>query len=468
MRKILLIAFLISSFITYSQEKYKVIYDYNTENISYHRLNQNNQIIDTLLKPRIKRNGLVAVELQNVNPFAVNVITEVTEENLQKSEGGGFNFSSLLGGISAFSGNKLNLNLQNLPADSIFTRSKSRGQAAINRDLNEFNQVTTTVSALKNTLLSNLLNPNLDKETILSNINTLAGKTVDSRLSDPRENFYLYLSNVESVVESSKNAVQNEIMAIQNDITQSTQSEDLNTRGALTARNTVYTDLQNLMSTLNSASAATTQDLDKIKSLYAMLEASSFKQTYDYEMEADKVNINLKFVQSDFSQEADTDNSKNTLRTRDIKLYSKGGFKINSGVALTLNNFGSSSNDYFIDSNGVIGADNNDFFVPNLSTMINFYPVIGDNFNLGGSFGISIPISSNLSGINFLLGPSVFLGSTSKLSLSGGLAYGPVQRLKGGVNVGDTTTARDLSQFTRNIYDLGYFAGISFSLFDIK
>ena len=100
--------------------------------------------------------------------------------------------------------------------------------------------------------------------------------------------------------------------------------------------------------------------------------------------------------------------------------------------------------------------------------MINFYPVIGDNFNVGGSFGLSIPIADDVNGVNFLLGPSVFLGRQSRLSLSGGVAYGPVNRLTNGLEIDQTTTLSSLDNFTKKVYDFGYFFGISFSLFDIN
>jgi hypothetical protein len=164
-----------------------------------------------------------------------------------------------------------------------------------------------------------------------------------------------------------------------------------------------------------------------------------------------------------------TDTKANTLKTRNIKLYSTGGFKINTGIALTLNNFGSSSQEFYIEENGTIGADSNNYLTPNLSTMINFYPYLGENFNVGGSFGLSIPISGdNINGISFLLGPSLHFGSKSRLSLSGGLAYGPVNKLKNGLEVGDTPSSESIDTFTKSVYDFGYFFGISFSLFDLN
>jgi hypothetical protein len=241
-------------------------------------------------------------------------------------------------------------------------------------------------------------------------------------------------------------------------------------RGALVERNYLISDLQNLLSSLDQSSFQTVNDLKKIQSLYSMLEASSFERTYDYLLEADKVNIELKFVQSDFAQKGSGSDNSGVLKTRNIKLYSKGGFKVNTGVALTLNNFGSKSQDFYIAEDGTIGADQNDYFTPNLSTMINFYPYTGENFNIGGSFGLSIPISgdNNVKGINFLLGPSLHFGSSSRLSVSGGLAYGPVRKLTNGLQVGDQTTFGSVDNFTKDVYDFGYFFGISFSLFDIN
>jgi len=308
----------------------------------------------------------------------------------------------------------------------------------------------------------------LDKEAILENIKLIANEQEDARSTDPNKNFYLYLSNLEKIVESDK---QN-ILANFDEMSKEIESADANatpiSRGDLTERNNTFQNLQKLINSLNESTSRTKENLDKIKELYALLEASSFEQTYDYLIEADKVNIELKFVQSDFSEAVDVDNTKSTIKTRNIKLFSKGGFKINTGVAFTLNNFESNSNDFYISQDGVIGADKNDFYVPNLSTMINFYPVMGESFNIGGSFGLSIPISSDIGGVSFLLGPSIFLGNKSRLSISGGMAYGPVTELTNGLEVGDTTDLRDLENFTRTIYDFGYYFGISFSLFDIN
>ncbi|TGV04840.1 hypothetical protein [Flavivirga rizhaonensis] len=451
-----------------AQQRYRVTYDYQTEEVNYLKLDKNGTVTDSLDNAKIKRNSLIELKLRNVNPFAVQVQTDVKEEDLLVA-GQGFNFSSLLSGIKSFTNDDINLNTSNLPDTKIFkSENGTRGSASASSNFEDLNNTMTNVSALKTTLVSNLLNPNLDKETILKNLLKTADKEVDVRLPSAKDNFYVYLAKVEKLIKDSRSQLEGNINAMSNDIEKSFENEEIS-RGELVSRNISLSDLQRLMSNLNQSTSQSLENLEELRSLYATLEASNFEQTYDYELSADKVNIELKFVQSEFSNNLDIDDSQTTLKTRNIKLISKGGFKINTSVAMTLNNFGSNSNKFYLD-NGIIGADKNDFFVPNLSTMINFYPFMGENFNLGGSFGLSIPISSNdsIEGVNFLFGPSMFFGSKSRLSLSGGLAYGPVQQLTNGLSVGDSTSFTNVENFTRSVYDFGYYFGISFSLFDLN
>ncbi|MBT8325289.1 MAG: hypothetical protein KJO96_08320 [Winogradskyella sp.] len=454
----------------YAQERYKITYDYKTEQITYLSLDKNNIVKDTLAQPKLKRNSLVELQLKNVNPFAVKVETNVKEENLIQA-GQGFNFSSLLGGINSFTGNNLNLNTANLPDTGLFSSEKgTRGIDAAQNAVEDINTTMTTIDALKTTLLSNLVNPNLSKFAIKENLVYAADAEQDVRLPSAGDNFYVYLSKLKKSLEDSKSQVSSAINQLADEMEQSTSEATALSRGELIRRNATISTLENMLNTLDQSTLQSLSNIEELKSLYTLLEASNFEQTYDYELSADKVNIELKFIQSDFSNMLDNDDEANTVRTRNIKIFSKGGFKINTSVALTLNNFGSKSNDYFIDDSSVIGADENNFFVPNLSTLINFYPFMGENFNVGGSFGLSVPISGtgDINGINFLFGPSLFFGSKSRLSLSGGLAYGPVKKLTNGLEVGDTTSFSSIDNFTRNVYDFGYYFGVSFSIFDLK
>ncbi|MDY7396304.1 hypothetical protein UMM65_13720 [Aureibaculum sp. 2210JD6-5] len=468
MKTIIVLFFVSTSFLCLAQEKYRVVYDYKSENVNYYHLNKLNQVDDTLAKPRIKRNSLIEIQLQNVNPFAVDVISNIKEEEIHNS-GQGFNFSSLLGGIGSFAGDNLKLNLDKLPTDSIFGKSLSSRGTNIDNKFSQLNSILTNISAVKNTFVSNLINPNFDKDNIYDNLISAANSIEDSRLAtDPKDNFYIFLSELEQIVLEDSSELSGEISQIISDLEKNADDQAALSRGDIVSMNSKILNLEGIRTSLGVSKSKSNENLNKIRSLYSKLDAASFVNTYDYQLLADKVNIELKFIQSDFSKEADDDKNKSTLKTRNIKLFSKGGFKINTSVALTLNNFGSNSKDFYISESKTIGADSNDYFVPNLSTMINFYPVAGENFNIGGSFGLSIPISDEIGGINFLIGPSLFFGNKSRLSLSGGVAYGPVKRLTNGLQIGDSTAFNDVDKVTKNVYDFGYFFGISFSLFDVK
>lgn len=470
MKLFLSAALLVFSTFMLGQEKYRVQYDYKTDNFEFFKLNKSNQIVDTLNNPKFKRNSIIEIKLKNVNPFAVSIKTDAKEQEIHSSGSNGFNFSNLLGGISSFSGGDLKLNVSKLPNNTgLFQGADASRGDKIENKFSDLNNLSTNIEALKRTLMANLTNPNLDKETILKNLIQVASIQEDSRIADPNQNFHVYISSLKKIVTEDANAIASNLNDIKDDLEKKVNDEkNTISRGELKAQNMNFNNLENLLAKLSESSNWTTENLNKIESLYTSLEASSFEQTYDYEISADKVDLELKFSQSEFANKLDDDANVTAIKTRHVKLFSKGGFKINTGVALTLNNFKSKSFDYFIDENGVIGANENNYFTPNLSTMINFYPVIGENFNIGGSFGLSIPIAEGVTGVNYLFGPSIILGNQSRLALSGGIAYGPVKKLINGLAVGDTTSLNDVSSFTKNVYDFGFYFGISFSIFNLN
>lgn len=471
MKKVLNLFLVFSATAILSQEKYRVIYDYQTEVINYYKLDKLNNIEDTLTSPKFKRNSLIELKLINVNPFAVSIKTDVKEETIHPKMSG-FNFSSLLGKVNSLSGESLNLNVASVTGENSFLSrgkdpqaAKSRG-AKLSNQFSDLNKLTTDIDAIEATFRSNLLNPNFDKAQILKNLKESSSKFMDTRIPNPNENYYTFLYNLDNVVKEDTKELQNEIANITSEIDETLNAEQPMSRGELVQTNNTFKNLEALKLSLNAKQTNTSENLNTIKNLYSSLEASNFEQTYDYIIEADKVGIELNFLQSELAK---TEGSEPSLiKTRSLNLFSKGGFKINTSVALTLNNFGSKSKDFFIDENSIIGEDTGNGSTPNLSTMINFYPVISENFNIGGSFGVSIPVSGEARGINFLLGPTIFLGSKSRLSLSGGVAYGTVTKLKNGLEVGDTATFTDIDSFTKSVYDFGYYFGISFSLFELN
>ena len=450
-----------------SQEKYQVIYDYQTDIIQYYQLNKENKVVDTLSKAKFKKNLPIEIKIKNVNPFALNVSSVIKEEEIHQQNDNSFNFTSLLGGISNFSkNNKIPLNIENLPInEKTFSRGSSRGNARGSAE--SLNKLNAGIEAIRSTIISNLLNPNLNKEEILSNIRKVSLEIIDGKFSsDPDQNYYLFLADLKKIVNDDTQVVADYISLLSKDYTNELPN-NLSSNEIL-SRGEQFSQFTQIASNLSQYSNNANKEIDEIKELYSKLESSNFEKVYDYTIQSDKANIDLKFMPSDFSSQYTNTSEKNIVKERQIKLYSKGGFKISTSVALTLNNFGDKSKEYYIGEGNIIGADKNSSYIPNLSTMINFYPVIGNNFNIGGSFGVSIPISDNIKGVNFLLGPSLFFGDKNRISLTGGVAYGPVQKLTNGLIEGQVTNYNSIDNYTKNVYDVGYFMGISFSLANIK
>lgn len=450
-----------------SQEKYQVIYDYQTDIIQYYQLNKENKVVDTLSKAKFKKNLPIEIKIKNVNPFALNVSSVIKEEEIHQQNDNSFNFTSLLGGISNFSkNNKIPLNIENLPInEKTFSRGSSRGNARGSAE--SLNKLNAGIEAIRSTIISNLLNPNLNKEEILSNIRKVSLEIIDGKFSsDPDQNYYLFLADLKKIVNDDTQVVADYISLLSKDYTNELPN-NLSSNEIL-SRGEQFSQFTQIASNLSQYSNNANKEIDEIKELYSKLESSNFEKVYDYTIQSDKANIDLKFMPSDFSSQYTNTSEKNIVKERQIKLYSKGGFKISTSVALTLNNFGDKSKEYYIGEGNIIGADKNSSYIPNLSTMINFYPVIGNNFNIGGSFGVSIPISDNIKGVNFLLGPSLFFGDKNRISLTGGVAYGPVQKLTNGLFEGQVTNYNSIDNYTKNVYDVGYFMGISFSLANIK
>lgn len=424
-----------------AQKKYKATYDYQTDQLLYFELDSSNKIIDTISSAKLKRGSILMIEIENVNPFALNIETTVDEESLHETSGG-FNFAGLLGNIQNISGGSLAPNVPELPMGELvgFRGNGSRGSTDMVDDLEK---LAVSLRALKKSLLSDMRNPNLTKNQIVRNVKNLASQYDDARLPDPEDNLYLFMETLESLIRTDSEKIKVSINS----------TEEGLSRGATVTR------------ALRSFTEYNTDEADDIINLYASVEAASFKQVYDYRVTADKAVIHLNFIPV---SEKTVAGDNTPIKIRDIPVKAKGGFKINTGVALTLNNYKDSSKDFFIDQNGIIGSTPNNNFVPNLSTMINFYPIMGENFNIGGSFGLSIPIAADVKGVNFLIGPSVFFGNKNRFSFSGGVAFGPVKELTNGLQEGDVAISNDLDGFIKNEYDVGFYMGISFSLFDLN
>ncbi|WP_298894013.1 hypothetical protein [uncultured Psychroserpens sp.] len=462
----------------FAQERYKVVYDFEKDTISYLQLKEETKTYEAINKPKFKRNSLVEIKLMNVNPFALKVNPNITQTDAFR-EGNNFNIGNLFTSINSIATRPSDLNLNINPpalgtvATDATTQNKIRGDADImSNNIVVTNTLATDINMTKKFIVSTLVNPKLKKDEIQEKITNFLADVlqVDANIDEsPEDNVIPFLIAVRQKVSAANKAVVDQATSLKRSYEDEAEKDEvIAKRENVSSISNSIVALDRLIAEANATKVLSLETLNVIQDLYSALESASFERTIDKEVQRDRMNINLQFMESDFYDSVGLERSNETLRERDIKVYAKGGLKINTSIALTLNNFGSNSKEYFLNSEtNAIGADDNDYFVPSIATMVNFYPFMGEKFNVGGSFGLSIPITSDVTGVNFLLGPTFFFGSENRLAFSGGIAYGPTEELRNGAQVGDTFDG-DSNQLTRDIYDFGYYFGISFSLFDVK
>ena len=152
-------------------------------------------------------------------------------------------------------------------------------------------------------------------------------------------------------------------------------------------------------------------------------------------------------------------------RVAGVQVQAKGGLKINASVGLSFGQFFEAPKSYFVRDSTIL-SQNEDSFVPVLTSFLHFYPHTPKQVAVGGSFGIGLPVFNNNGGqsISFFLGPSLFLGGAQRAVLTGGIMGGRVSVLSNGYEEGDVLEPFLFEVPVSMKYRLGYFLGLSINI----
>lgn len=162
----------------------------------------------------------------------------------------------------------------------------------------------------------------------------------------------------------------------------------------------------------------------------------------------------------------DEDDSYEDYKTLHQELDINGGWKLSAGIGLAFGVLKDQAYDYST-LNGKIVATENDAFTPMITSFAHIYKQTSSSINLGGSFGIGYPLSDGggVSSVSFFVGPTIVVGRKQKFLISGGLMGAKVNRLGGGLEVGDDfDTFSGLEVPLASRYELGYYISISYDL----
>ncbi len=200
--------------------------------------------------------------------------------------------------------------------------------------------------------------------------------------------------------------------------------------------------------------------LAELRQAYEEIESNNFTHTFPpIQVEGDIVEIEVSIDQIDNNQ------NPSTIKTLNQKIPVAGSWKITGSVGLNFGVFKNKTYNYSV-VNESISANEKDDFIPIVASFAHFYKERSGGVNLGGSFGIGLPIlgGNSIQSASFFLGPTLIVGKNQRFLLSAGVMGAKVERLSNGFEAGDFFAGPSESIPTFQKYELGYFLGISFNI----
>lgn len=190
------------------------------------------------------------------------------------------------------------------------------------------------------------------------------------------------------------------------------------------------------------------------------IKSNNFKYSFSpIQADGDEVELEISFARK--NEFGDYDKYKSLTQ----KIPVTGTWKISGGVGLCFGSFGKAQEKYTVSDNRII-ADKMDEFIPVVASFAHFYKTSEKNLNLGGTFGIGLPLigGDNIQSASFFIGPTALIGKNQRLLLSAGFMGAKTEQLSSAYNVGDSfTNAPELLPKTSS-YKVGFFVGLSFAV----
>lgn len=446
-----------------------VKYDLLTNRVAYYNLDKGGNE-RPISKPIVRKNHTVEIRVVNFNPFLYNGSVEIDETTI--AESANMNFMTLLSPLSmtASGGNFLQqLSAEGVSRGGLFSDRKAKEsyesvQAAyqnLHRAQNVIGNIDYTVRKLKQLQL----NPYLPSDSIkqqsarlisslllTEQVNSVEFSKIMTTLNGDVNRYY---SELNESVEQFQQAYDRYVQFNGKENSFVGEGLDAQVRELLK-------DAKSFTTSFDVAKVGS--QLDRVERMYQAISNTPFVFNVNYLAQGDGATIKLSFDHKYDNDEGDK--AGDLYKEFDFKLFVRGDFKINSSIGLAFPYH--DENNMYINRDSVVTSVDGNNYTPNLSAYLNFYPYTGRNVQLGGTFGVGVPISNDNRNFNFLLGGSMLFGDDSKLVLHGGVVLGQVKRLDNGYQVGDNLGNTSVEVPLKNDYQWGGFVGISFSILNVN
>lgn len=476
MKKLLLFALLGMCFPSLRAQNLLIRYDFLKDDYTFYRVKPGKPP-ELIEKPVVGRNNTVKVEIVNFNKFVY--AAKCTFEAGESDESSQVNFMSLLtplvvpqsgaSFLSQFGGG--NANEENARNGSLFKdRLADQSYLAAQTSYKSLYEVERTLKNIDFSI-SKLQELKYNKYLPSDSIKKMASLLVTKAIKSENASHADFMNTIESL----NNAYMTHLSSFK------LSSEDFegafnrlsSSRGETTAKNPI----KRLSDEVTKMEEFYDDDFISVKvnlleNMYESIINTEFRFNASDLAEKDFLDIKLDMYEYPTDDEGLPKAVSQTeledlvmVKNKKLKVTVKGDLKINSSLGLAFpyyaNNFG------YINVGGEIVEQPGNNFAPNISAFMNFYPYNGKLGQLGGTFGLGLPIAGDDRNLSVFLGGASLFGSKNRIVLNGGASLGQVTQLDMGLQNGENLDNEFMDVPTRQVWQWGAFLGISFSVADV-
>lgn len=480
-----------------------VEYDLFTDQISYTR---NDVQIE---KPYVKKGENIYVTVKEINQYIYKTSIEVEQLDYNQGSGfdssgelsggsGGFSFGNLIGGLGlgggllegfgSIPGSRGALNKENLKAQQQFKQKLSTLKDVENEINKSFEKLllfqkaeaarqlaVNDIDRLKN---NKKIKPSRIKEMIEEEIRHAFAKSpgekidIDDIIDKSKEG-----ERIELTLKEYYNSIE-EYKKLGKDWRSFTAvlaglnfGEDQKMNYIENASDSILHELNRNLLKFDQNKLEEIQQIDlqpdiellsQLRQVYEELQSQNFSHSFTpIQPTGDEVVVHLSF-----DEKTDNDGYM-PYKSLTQNIPVTGAWKIKGGAGISFGVLNNRPQSFEINDASRIVANDDDQFVPYISSFIHCYKTNISNVAFGGSFGAGIPIQggTDLTSLSFFLGPSLLVGSGKKVSFTAGLMGAKAQRLSGGLEAGDIFDGPIETLSTTKKYELGFFLGFSIGVF---
>lgn len=462
-----------------SAQSLRIVYDLTKDEVEFYRKKPSDTEGKLISQAIVGRNKMVKLEVINFNKFVYAANATFVSSEVETSDGVDF-FNTItplvLPGTSQAFFSSLG---GDLPDDTRGGVMATRGANSAFHDLQE---AYTTLAKLENDV-SNLdyaikrlnelkYNPFLPGDTIKKMSERLVDMIMSTPGAQPGDfaNLVVLYNDRYNKGTQQLSTASNQFLSAYNSYAKNRGDQEFEGKG-------LDQYARGAQEKLNAYTNETTvQDLtDKINTLeniYTSIQMNTFVFNSSQMAKDDEIEIKLFIYENPKEGDvpANADLGKldvlTKVKEKTFTVTVQGDMKINSSIGMGFPYF--ESNNSFINKDSVITTQPGNNYSPNLAGYINFYPYSGRVANLGGTFGVGVPLTDRNRNLNIFLGLSGLFGTDNRIALHGGLTLGQVKSLDQGYQVGDKLLSPIQEVPVVNTWQWGAFAGISFSLANLQ